>query len=214
VSANKTPTRAARDRGPSTTQLGILALAAVVILVAIVLLVAGGGGGDDEDAAAPTTTATTAPTTTSTLVEGMEVLLPQEHDHVEGTVDYDRLPPVGGDHHHDWQNCGVYREPVENEYAVHSLEHGAVWITYDPDLPADQVEQLEVFGAEPYMLLSPWGDGDLPAPIVASAWGLQLQVDDVADVRLTDFMQYYRQAPTAPEPSAPCTGGVGEPVAA
>ena len=211
MSAKKSPTRAARDQGPSTAQLATLAIAAVVILTVIVLLVAGGNDGDDE--AAPTTTATSAPATTTTLVEGMEVFLPRPNAHVDGRVDYDPLPPVGGDHSQDWQNCGVYREPIENEYAVHALERGAVWVTYDPDLPADQVAQLEVYGAEPYMLLSPWGDGDLPSPIVASAWGLQLRLDDADDVRLTDFMQYYRQAPTAPEPAAGCTGGVGEPVA-
>lgn len=210
MSAKQSPTRAARNQGPSTAQLAVLGTAAVVILVAIVLLVSGGGGDGDETL--PATTATSAPTTT-TLVPGMEVLLPQTHEHVSGTVDYDPLPPVGGDHSRDWLNCGVYREPVENEYAVHSLEHGAVWITYDPDLPADQVERLELYGAEPYMLLSPWEETELPAPIVASAWGLQLQVEDAEDVRLTDFMQYYRQAPTAPEPSAPCTGGVGDPIA-
>src|ERR1051325_4821995 len=62
--------------------------------------------------------------------------------HLAGKIDYQESPPVGGAHNVVWQNCGIYSTPIHNEHAVHSLEHGAVWITYRPDLPADQVEIL------------------------------------------------------------------------
>jgi hypothetical protein len=58
--------------------------------------------------------------------------------HVGGNIDYDQdlgIPPAGGPHNPSWQNCGFYDELVRDENAVHSLEHGAVWITYQPDLP-------------------------------------------------------------------------------
>ena len=58
-----------------------------------------------------------------------------------------------------WQNCGVYDQPVEDSQAVHSMEHGAVWITYQPDLPAEQVDQLrDLVGGSGYVLLSPYVD--------------------------------------------------------
>jgi hypothetical protein len=60
--------------------------------------------------------------------------------HTDGDVDYAQTPPVGGEHNPVWQNCGFYQEPVRDETAVHSLEHGAVWITYSPDIPQDEIE--------------------------------------------------------------------------
>jgi hypothetical protein len=44
------------------------------------------------------------------------------------------IPPAGGTHNDRWQNCGLYDAPVPWENAVHSLEHGTIWISYRPDL--------------------------------------------------------------------------------
>lgn len=126
-------------------------------------------------------------------------------NHVQTPVDYEQTPPVGGDHNPVWLNCGVYDEPVPNELAVHSLEHGAVWITHSPDLPAGEVEQLVDSVPDEYVVVSPY-EG-LPAPVVASAWGHQLELDGVADPRLAEFIREYRQGPQTPEPGAACTGG-------
>jgi len=131
--------------------------------------------------------------------------------HAQGPLTYEQTPPVGGVHNPAWQNCGIYDQPVPNENAVHSLEHGAVWITYQPDLPAEAIAQLrDLVSGWNYTLLSPYPD--LPAPVVASAWGVQLKADSAADPRLTEFITRYHQGPQTPEPGAPCTGGVGTPV--
>lgn len=126
-------------------------------------------------------------------------------DHTAEPVTYEQNPPVGGDHYSTWLNCGVYPEPVKNELAVHSLEHGAVWVTYRSDLPADQVAALTDAIPDTYMVLSPVDD--LPAPVVASAWGVQLQLTGVDDPRLEEFITEYRQGAQTPEPGAACTGG-------
>src|ERR687894_419598 len=95
--------------------------------------------------------------------------------HTEGEVDYEQSPPAGGEHNPVWQNCGYYAEPVRDENAVHSLEHGAVWITYSPDLSEDEVELLrDIAESQTYVLVSPY-EG-LPTPVVASAWGKQLSL--------------------------------------
>jgi len=143
-------------------------------------------------------------------IDGVQTFPDLSRDHQDGTVTYPQTPPVGGAHNAVWQNCGVYEQPVTNEHAVHSLEHGAVWVTYRPDLPADQVEQLQtLLRPHGYTLLSPYPD--LPAPVVASAWGVQLQLESANDERLEEFLAKYRQGAQTPEPGAACIGGTSAP---
>jgi hypothetical protein len=127
--------------------------------------------------------------------------------HLAGRIDYKESPPMGGAHNVAWQNCGIYGAPIHNEHAVHSLEHGAVWITYRPDLPPDQVETLRRVAADDFMLLSPYPG--LSSPVVASAWNHQLRLDGAADPRLRPFIDEYKNNPqTTPEFGAPCAGGI------
>jgi len=130
--------------------------------------------------------------------------------HTEADVDYPQSPPAGGDHNPIWQNAGFYEEPVQNETAVHTLEHGAVWITYQPDLPQEQQDAIrELVEAQTCVLASPY-EG-LDAPVVASAWGKQVALDGADDPDLESFIGAYLQGPQTPEPGAACTGGVGDP---
>ena len=127
-------------------------------------------------------------------------------NHVDGPVTYPQTPPVGGDHSAIWMSCGVYPAPVKTEEAVHSLEHGAVWVTYRPDLSADQVSVLAgVVSKYPYGLLSPFPG--LDSPVVASAWGLQLKLPSASDSRLQEFVAKYQNGPQTPERGASCSGG-------
>lgn len=145
-------------------------------------------------------------------IDGVQQFQDLSKNHVAGTVDYPMSPPVGGDHDPVWQNCGVYTEPITAENAVHSLEHGAAWIAYSPDLPADQVAALTGKAeGNGYTLVSPYPG--LESPIVLSAWGLQLPVEDAGDARVDTFLSKYRQGEQTPEPGAACLGGVGTPVA-
>ena len=130
--------------------------------------------------------------------------------HTEGTVDYAQSPPAGGEHNPIWQNCGFYEEPVRNENAVHSLEHGAVWITYLPDLPQDEIERVrDLAQNNSYVLASPYPDQD--SPVVATAWGKQLTLESAEDSDLERFVNAYSQGPQTPEKGATCSGGVGDP---
>lgn len=155
-------------------------------------------------------TGTAAATTTLALVKGVQVFQEPPTGHTVVQMDYNPFPPVGGQHRAEWQNCGIYDQPVQAENAVHSLEHGAVWITYQPELTADAISTLKgVVRGNGYALLSPVAN--LPAPIVASAWGLQLRLTDASDPRIAEFVAKYASGPQAPEKGAACRGGVGTP---
>lgn len=195
------------------------------ICLLVSLLTACGG---DSSAAQPTTAAPTPasmpsptpadpsqPTNTplpASDIPGVEIFnnIPPGQ-HVPGPVTYPQTPPVGGPHNPIWLNCGVYDQPVPNEHAVHSMEHGAVWVTYRPDLAQADVTTLRnLVHGQQYALLSPYPN--LPSPVVASAWGLQLKLDKADDPRLAQFIREYANGPQNPEPGAPCSGAMGEPL--
>lgn len=132
-----------------------------------------------------------------------------EATHVTGAVDYPQDPPAGGPHSSAWLNCGIYEQPVPNENAVHSLEHGAVWITYDPALSEADVAALRAAAPSTYSIVSPYPG--LGAPAAISAWDAQVTLDGVDDPRLADFITTYWKSPNAPEPGAACSGALDAP---
>ena len=129
--------------------------------------------------------------------------------HVQGAVDYAQTPPAGGEHNQVWLNCGVYTEPVPNENAVHSMEHGAIWVTYDPSISGDELSTLRAKLPSTYIVLSPF-EG-LPSPIVLSGWNTQLQVESADDERIAQYLEEYWLSQDVPEPGALCTGGLDAP---
>lgn len=146
---------------------------------------------------------------TGAQIEGVETFS-NETLHVEGTVDYPQNPPAGGAHNQYWLNCGIYDQPQTNENAVHSLEHGAVWVTYDA--AAVSGDDLAALGAQlpsTYVILSPY-EG-LPSPIVLSAWNAQLQLDSATDARIPEFFEEYWRNQNVPEPTAVCSGAIDGP---
>lgn len=139
-------------------------------------------------------------------ITGVQSFTGLTRNHTTNHVAYPQNPPVGGDHAPVWLNCGTYTKPVNTWEAVHALEHGAVWVTYRPDLPQQQVDALTAQAAtHRYELLTPYPG--LPSAVVASAWGEQLKLDNADDPRLPVFLKKYLQGPQTPEPGAPCTGG-------
>jgi hypothetical protein len=147
-------------------------------------------------------------------IAGVVLTTGLSHDHVTHHVDYATHPPVGGPHWPPsafgaigWMACAVYTAPVVDEFAVHSLEHGAVWVTYLPSLPAAGVAQLRLLaGIRPdYVLVSPYPGQT--SPVEVTAWGAQLAVTDPADVRLAQFTRTYAGGGQGGELGADCAHG-------
>jgi Protein of unknown function (DUF3105) len=135
--------------------------------------------------------------------------------HKEGMIVYPLNPPVGGAHNPVWQNCGIYNQSVKTENVIHSLEHGAVWITYKANLPLAQVQSLrKLVSGQPYIILSPYPLSDkLKKPIYVVAWGVRLGVSSADDLKIGIFIsQFKNNAQTTPEFGAPCTGALGNPI--
>ena len=138
-------------------------------------------------------------------IEGVQTFTYPAGDHRSGSLVYAENPPAGGAHNPTWQNCGVYTQPLYSEYAVHSLEHGAVWITYKVGTPPEQIQALKTLvDGRTYTLLSP--HESQTAPVVLTAWNKQLELQAVNDKTVKAFLQAYEQGGEAPEIGASCSG--------
>jgi hypothetical protein len=144
-------------------------------------------------------------------IEGLQTFDAYEEpqDHVDGPVDYAESPPVGGPHAPppDWADCTgtVYDVDVRHENAVHSLEHGAVWITYNPDeiQDADIDTLAALVKNESGRMMSPYVG--LDSPISIQSWGHQLKVDSADDPRIEQFADLLTlNNEFTPEPGASC----------
>jgi hypothetical protein len=106
-------------------------------------------------------------------------------------------------------NCGFYSTPQAMENALHDVEHGAVWVAYDPATKAADLAILKQLGSRDHVVVTPL-DG-MEAPFVLVAWERRLNVESIADPRVERFVEEYSTGKTSPERGAPCTGGVGTP---
>lgn len=170
-------------------------------LLSLVLLTGCSAGTDPEPAGQP-------------QIEGVTTYPYVAPDHQAKDYDYPQAPPVGGDHWpptaggvRGWLACGVYDRTVPDEFAVHSMEHGAVWLTYRPGAPAEQVAALEALAdLEPeYVLVTPY-EGQSGA-FGATTWGAQLFVDAPDDPRLERFVETYAGGAQGREQGADCVNG-------
>jgi hypothetical protein len=117
-----------------------------------------------------------------------------ENDHAaQGeTVTYEESPPVSGRHAPNPAPCGTYGEPVPNENLVHSLEHGAVYLLYSPELPPDQIAQLEEIasGYEENVLSAPY-EGEMETPIAVGSWGERMDLDEVDEDAIATYIDTF-----------------------
>ncbi len=115
----------------------------------------------------------------------------------EGTkVTYQSNPPTSGSHWPDPLLDGVYDIEKPDEAIVHSLEHGRIWISYQPSLPQSAIDQLKrIASDQSRVILSPRNGNE--AQIALAAWQRldTFSPDSAGNVdekRILDFIQRYR----------------------
>lgn len=218
--------KSARGKSAVTAARGSVAVrkdtpwGTIMAVVAILLLAVGvfgyyyvASGDQREQRAREESAAAFAPSADnpdpSKNIEGVVTESYQGGAHVLPTerVAYDKAPPFGGPHDGFWAACNgvVYPQAVRTENMVHSLEHGAVWIAYNPDqVKGEDLEKLKIrVDGKPFTMMSPYPG--LKSPISLQSWGHQLAVSSVDDERIDQFIAALRRnANTYPEVGASC----------
>lgn len=191
---------------------------AMIAAILVVVLFAGGVVGyylveknakDTKAAALAGFTPTATDKDPSTRIQGVVTAEYTGGQHVDRTaqVAYTKQPPMGGSHDYAWAACNgvIYPSAIRSENLVHSLEHGAVWIAYNPDLikGADLDALSARVKSQQYTVMSPYPG--LDQPISLQSWGHQLKLSDPNDVRIDQFIQALRLNKfKIPEPGASC----------
>ena len=132
----------------------------------------------------------------------------QERKHIdEGTkspVEYNSNPPSSGPHYPQPAPWGVKDTAEADERYIHNLEHGGVWITYKPDLAADQLNQLKAAVSalppdaqfnEVKIVMSPRAANTSPVSLVAWTYVENLDTPDATKIK--DF--YLNHVDKGPE---------------
>lgn len=179
-----------------------------------VLLLAACASGEDATASTDATASSeageseTASEVTFTSVPVSDI----SADHVNPPVSFDTSPSTGGAHYPFWMNCGFWTVEVIEGAATHTMEHGAVWITYNADrVNDDELAELEALArSDAKLLISPY---DHPEKLVLSAWGVQHRQDDLSpgDAAVNDFIATWKDNPELPEAGVTCQDAVGFP---
>ena len=147
---------------------------------------------------------------TEEMLEEVEYLVITSREHTDENVDYPTTPPAGGDHLGIWHTCGIYKVELLDEAAVHALEHGAVWVTYKPEIEKEEIIKLTtMLSGKPKILLSP--HSEQMSPIVATSWGRRLEIEKAQDPRLNKFVDFFTDGEAAPEAGITCDRGIGRP---
>ena len=146
----------------------------------------------------------------SSAIEGLVQERVGPYIHVLADLDYPVPAPAGGDHPPSpyWLTCGVYDGAVPDELAVHSLEHGAVWIALGPDSSEEDRHVAAGLADGRKVIVS--DVPDLPNPVELVAWGMRLPLDAADDPRAPAFLDAFIDGGGGPEAGSSCDS-VGDP---
>ncbi|MBI2046387.1 MAG: DUF3105 domain-containing protein [Parcubacteria group bacterium] len=106
---------------------------------------------------------------------------------------YNSNPPSSGWHYANPADPGFYAEAVADEYFIHNLEHGDVWIAYRPGIADDAVAKLRAF-AGARTVIAPREANETDIALVAwrhvDAFNIENGLLD--ETRIRDFITRYQ----------------------
>lgn len=130
-------------------------------------------------------------------------------DHIaEGSPrpEYNSNPPTSGPMYEKSTDCKVYTETVKDESVMHSLEHGAVWLTYKDKNDAALAEQLKkIVEDQSKVILSPRAANE--SKIAVASWNRLLKLDSIDEEKIVNYIKLYKSSKEAPEGTGACSMG-------
>ncbi len=145
-----------------------------------------------------TTTQTTGTPKTAQKIED----LGRTHVKIGERVKYNSNPPTSGPHYPDWKKQDIYKEPQQDGYLIHSLEHGYVIMSYNCDAkPKDgskidcnalKKQLSDLFREKGAWKLIVVPRPSLDMPLALTAWNYVDKMDKFDKNRIVSFIDALR----------------------
>ncbi|WP_459194612.1 DUF3105 domain-containing protein [Halosimplex sp. J119] len=171
--------------------VGLLAFSGA--LVVYVTFIMGGSGGTASASGLPDSG-------DQSVISQVETEASTGNSHVQpGTnIDYQTVPPTSGTHYRGtWEDAGFYTEQKQLGSLVHSLEHGAIVVYYDPAEISDAGEDglrgwaNNQTGQWRNFIAVPNPNDDPEATYVLTAWEKRLTMDQYDAGKVRAFVAEY-----------------------
>ncbi len=135
----------------------------------------------------------------TSLLTGVEQYPSEGREHVPAGTDitYNTMPPTSGPHYDQTASAGFYTDRPPLGELVHSLEHGAVIIYYEPtQITPEARENLERYatthtGTWQSVIVVPTPVEDPTAPYVLTAWRHKLSMNTYDTETVRAFIAEY-----------------------
>lgn len=101
---------------------------------------------------------------------------------------YRTNPPLSGPHYATPADWGFYQNGLEDEQAIHNLEHGGIWISYQQDLTVDEEAELKKLVKKyPNRLIVSWRAKN-DAKFVVASWRRMEKLDSLNVEVMENFL--------------------------
>ena len=130
----------------------------------------------------------------NTPLLGQEVSITGKSHLPEGTqITYNSNPPAGGDHYSVTAHAGFYDKTPLDGYLIHSLEHGAVILWYDPKLLSkNQIDKLKQIFDQTAGKRIMVPRESMKVPYALSSWGRTLKLEKIDEQKIKAFFDTNR----------------------